>query len=218
MMISIAQFLDATMAAGDSNERIATMLLPLLRTTPRNVLADKVSIGRDPLDICLPGSHTVAFLHLLVARLQTDQSADEIALLMGHVMRFSKEMNFVQAWMVPDAMRQFANELSSLSDRFAQPALPILPLLYCIMRNPALSSSGLTSHHHLTPLHGVFLKHCILAKVYSRALVVIDKDINEIEKSMFGLVYQDFLLYHYYGGLVYIVCITFRKFHSFLYA
>jgi len=63
----------------------------------------------------------------------------------------------------------------------------------------------------LTPLHSEFLKVCLKAKHYTYALPVLDKPILDVMPkytltSVFG-----FLLYFYYGGLIYIGV---KRFHS----
>jgi len=56
-----------------------------------------------------------------------------------------------------------------------------------------------TSPHHLTFLHPIFAKHCLLAKTYSYASDILVNDIEDFDKNVNVL---DFLLYHYYGGML----------------
>jgi len=56
-----------------------------------------------------------------------------------------------------------------------------------------------TSPNHLTFLHPIFAKHCILAKTYNYAQDIIDNNIEDFDDSVTVL---DFLLYHYYGGIL----------------
>jgi len=56
-----------------------------------------------------------------------------------------------------------------------------------------------TSPSHLTFLHPIFAKHCLLAKTYSYAKDIIENDIEDFDKQVNVL---DFLLYHYYAGML----------------
>jgi len=56
-----------------------------------------------------------------------------------------------------------------------------------------------TSPHHLTCLHPIFAKHCLLAKTYSYAKDILAYDIEDFDDQVSIL---DFLLYHYYGGML----------------
>ncbi|OUM63940.1 hypothetical protein PIROE2DRAFT_9394 [Piromyces sp. E2] len=56
-----------------------------------------------------------------------------------------------------------------------------------------------TSPHHLTFLHPIFAKHCLLAKTYSYAKDILAYDIEDFDEHVTVL---DFLLYHYYGGML----------------
>ncbi|KAI9348751.1 hypothetical protein DFJ73DRAFT_834797 [Zopfochytrium polystomum] len=170
-MFARNDLLDTILACGDAAERINKTLVPILRTANTAALTYVPSPEKDPLAILDPGSYTLSYLFILVARLRSEDRVAELSVLLQRTLAFAKSMNFSQAWIAPDQMRMLANILSLISERLGQPAMPILPLFHMILRNPSLSS-------------GV--------------------DITAIEKSGFGLIYQDFLLYHYYGGIAYI--------------
>jgi len=65
-----------------------------------------------------------------------------------------------------------------------------------------------TSPNHLTFLHPIFAKHCILAKTYSYAQDIIANNIEDFDENVTVL---DFLLYHYYGGILAIGLKDFTK-------
>jgi len=65
-----------------------------------------------------------------------------------------------------------------------------------------------TTEEHLTPIHGEYVKMCLVAKCYHAAVRVLDEDIlyipaKEDRKSHYFKI-EHLLLYHYYGGMVYI--------------
>jgi len=65
-----------------------------------------------------------------------------------------------------------------------------------------------TTPHHLTFLHPIFAKHCLLAKTYSYARDILANDIEDFDTNVNVL---DFLLYHYYGGMLAIGLKDFNK-------
>jgi COP9 signalosome complex subunit 3 len=65
-----------------------------------------------------------------------------------------------------------------------------------------------TTPHHLTFLHPIFAKHCLLAKTYSYAKDILANDIQDFDLNVNVL---DFLLYHYYGGMLAIGLKDFEK-------
>jgi len=65
-----------------------------------------------------------------------------------------------------------------------------------------------TTPNHLTFLHPIFAKHCLLAKTYNYARDILENDIEDFDKNVNVL---DFLLYHYYGGILAIGLKDFNK-------
>jgi len=56
----------------------------------------------------------------------------------------------------------------------------------------------------LTPIHPLFVRSCLLSKCYKMALAVLEEEIYDIsEPALTGLTTKDFLLYYYYGGMIY---------------
>ncbi|KAJ1535380.1 hypothetical protein HK405_015716, partial [Cladochytrium tenue] len=203
------EVLDAILATGGvaaPPERLAK-LLAYLRQIPHAALTLVVG-DRDPLLVLDPAEDTLGFLFVLVARLRVEDRAGPAAFLLQRATAFARTMDCVQAWLAPEQMRALAVAMSMLADRAGQPAAPILALSAIITRHPEFSAAAARAQdaagqqHSLTPIHAVLLKHCISARMYRRALPFISRDITVINKSAYGLTYQDFLLYHYYGGIV----------------
>lgn len=81
-----------------------------------------------------------------------------------------------------------------ISDHQLEEAVPLLQ--YLVMRYPPSVS-------HLTNLHPIFLRACVAAQCFKSALSVISEPITEIDRSLSELHYNDNLIYHYAGGIVY---------------
>lgn len=67
------------------------------------------------------------------------------------------------------------------------------------------------SAEHCTPQHADFLQLCLLARCYSAALPVLKDDIFEVDTRATGVTPRSFLLYCYYGGMVYVGLKRFSK-------
>lgn len=55
----------------------------------------------------------------------------------------------------------------------------------------------------LTPIHADFLQVCLLSKCYNAALPLLEEDVLEVNPEVTGVATRDYLLYFYYGGMVY---------------
>ncbi|KAJ3414661.1 hypothetical protein HDV05_006196 [Chytridiales sp. JEL 0842] len=222
-MSTLSSIVQGIVTAGDSEDRVARNLLQLLKSANPRVLANTQELEVDPLEGLNPAQHTLGYLFILVSRLQVAKGHDHIHYLLGRANNFSCVFNYNQAWLAPDQMNAFADCLANIADRLERPSLPIAPLLRCISKAPnfdAQSSSSSTSPlpapHHLTYLHHVVLKYCLLAKMYRHALPILDQDISALSKSAHSLKVQDFMLYYYYGAMVYIGLKKFARALEFL--
>jgi COP9 signalosome complex subunit 3 len=202
-MAQLASIVEAIVAAEDSLDRVEKSVLPLLKASNTQILGATAGIDVDPLQSLDPSKHSLGYLYILVARLQSIRGQD-VQYLLQCTMNFSNAFNYTQAWLAPDQMNTLAETLSQISDRFGRPALPIAPLLKCITKAPNFNVITSTAPHHLTRLHSIALKYCLLAKMYRQALPILRHDITGLDKSNFALRVQDFLLYYYYGGMLYI--------------
>eukprot|EP01061_Rhynchopus_euleeides_P010841 TRINITY_DN2041_c0_g4_i1.p1 TRINITY_DN2041_c0_g4~~TRINITY_DN2041_c0_g4_i1.p1 ORF type:complete len:438 (+),score=142.05 TRINITY_DN2041_c0_g4_i1:267-1580(+) len=72
------------------------------------------------------------------------------------------------------------------------------------------------STDHLTPLHADYVCLCLLQKHYALAADLLGSTIYDVSAKQCGTTPRDFLLYYYYGGLVYIGLKEFDKAGGFL--
>lgn len=63
----------------------------------------------------------------------------------------------------------------------------------------------------LTPIHAIFAKCCIVARMYKRAVPVVEQLLYELDKKSNGLKIEDFLLYYHYAGMIHIGLKRFDK-------
>ncbi|KAF8976319.1 hypothetical protein BGZ46_008360 [Entomortierella lignicola] len=60
-----------------------------------------------------------------------------------------------------------------------------------------------TSPGQLTMIHPLLAKTCLLAQSFKDIIPIIDNDISDVDPQNTKINYKDFLLYHYYGGMIY---------------
>ncbi|KAJ3119293.1 hypothetical protein HK098_005613 [Nowakowskiella sp. JEL0407] len=183
------------MLHNSTDEIVEKNVLPLLKNASQNLLASSLTQGGDPLQILRPDTNTLGYLFVLNARLRhaiTERLDPTFLFTMS--LQFSELFQPHLVYCVPGQMIHFATSLARLSER--KPGAAILPLRNTIIR--------WSKSEFLTPLHSILFKQCLLAKNYRAALPVLDTDITEINMSWYKPNVQDFLLHHYYGGMLYI--------------
>ncbi|TPX57777.1 hypothetical protein PhCBS80983_g03562 [Powellomyces hirtus] len=120
-----------------------------------------------------------------------------MSVLFRHVMTFMELFDPSHVNVVPAKMGAFGEAVFNLARKAGSPNLAVRPLQIACVRWSAPDGANLTACHPL------LCKASLLAKTPRAALIVIDRDISEINPSAFGIKYQHFLLYHYYGGMIY---------------
>ncbi|KAJ3186363.1 COP9 signalosome complex subunit 3 [Gaertneriomyces sp. JEL0708] len=182
-------------------------LLPVLRNAPSGALiSTTLDDGNDPLQSLDPAHHSLAYLFVLVARMAASTAPD--LQLLQYSVRFAESFDRKQIFIYPQKMREFGSHLTKMVDAAEQPLAAVLPLKYvCEKWSEPYGNKG----HQLTPMHAHLTKYCILSKAYATALPILDSDIDEVEPQKFDLQYQDFLLYHYYGGIIYATLKRFER-------
>ncbi|KAJ3332077.1 hypothetical protein HDU76_001340 [Blyttiomyces sp. JEL0837] len=201
--IKASELVDIVLAAGEATEKLNKTVTPMVK----QFLQGHLSIHINEPDITArldPSVHTLGYLFCIVVRMRMDKSYD---------LQFVQNANFlatkanpVQLWICPDLVIAFAQTLSHIAERTCNYAVPIQPLLKIILSSAFSSDSAV---HNLTPLHPILLKYCLLAKMYRQALPIVETDITSVDKATFELRVQDYLLYHYYGGMI---CIGMKKY------
>ncbi|KNC97516.1 uncharacterized protein SPPG_06992 [Spizellomyces punctatus DAOM BR117] len=171
-------------------------LLPVLKAASSAVLCSCTVDGQDPLDLLNPKDHSLAYLFILVARMKAT-NADGGVLLQA-AMRFAEQFERDQVLLAPEQMTAYGEATARLADKIDRPISSVRPIQIACIR-----WSG-SKGNHLTSLHRMVLKCCLLAKTYRAALPVLDRDITEIDPQSYDLKYQDFLLHYYYGGMIYV--------------
>ncbi|KAF9581828.1 COP9 signalosome complex subunit 3 [Lunasporangiospora selenospora] len=90
----------------------------------------------------------------------------------------------------------FAEALVRMATESQQPIIAIRPLSVFIQR--LQRSPG-----QLTMIHPLLAKTCLLARSVKDILPILDSDISDVDPQQTHINYKDFLLYHYYGGMIY---------------
>ena len=170
-------------------------LLALLNNNQDN-FANNISQISGALTALNPRQHSLAWAHVLYLQCTMSQIIDRDAFIQNCA-RLLLEFNAAQVRMDVIKFAKVCVVFKEVCIEMSCPSRAILPL------RDAITTLQPTPEH-LTPQHADFFQCCLLAKAYSAALPILDKPIFEVVPPLTGLTPRDFLLYCYYGGMVYI--------------
>ncbi|KAF9220827.1 hypothetical protein BS17DRAFT_680653, partial [Gyrodon lividus] len=157
------------------------------------VLASLLPDGQDPLGVLDMQANTLGILYILSARMHTTGAPNPPP---EYVEEFCRRFVPEQARFAPDRVTLLAKGIPLLAEAAGSLKLAIEPLFNLLSRySPSLS--------HLTTVHPIFVKTCVSAHHFTAALPVLAHPITIIDTSVSDLHYNDNLVYHYAGGMVY---------------
>ncbi|KAH7882842.1 hypothetical protein F5I97DRAFT_1900062 [Phlebopus sp. FC_14] len=157
------------------------------------VLASLLPDGQDPLTLLDIQTNTLGILYILSARLHTSTVPSPP---LQYVAAFCRAFIPEQARLAPDRVTLLAKGIPLLAESTGSLKLAIQPLFDLLVRYaPSLS--------HLTTIQPIFLKTCVSSRQFVAALPVLEHPITTIDLSLSDLHYNDNLVYHYAGGMVY---------------
>ncbi|CCL99781.1 uncharacterized protein FIBRA_01803 [Fibroporia radiculosa] len=165
-------------------------LVQILRKDAKDsLLVRTLADGQDPLSLLDVERHTLGFLYILTARLQSN---DHVARAFDFVQPFCDRFDPFQARLAPERVTQLGKEIVRATKENPKAALG--PLYKLVTRYPPSLS-------HLTTLHPLFLTTCVATRHYTAALPLLLVPITLIDMGISNLHYNDNLIYHYAGGV-----------------
>eukprot|EP01018_Ginkgo_biloba_P022632 Gb_26185 [translate_table: standard] len=145
-----------------------------------------------------PAKHSLGYLYVLEAHSSGSIPREQAE---GFMLTASNFINLCSA----DQIRLAPEKFTTLCKRLKEQAMQLQVPLQAILPLRTAVQKLRPSSEHLTPLHPDFLLMCLLAKCYKAGLSILEDDIFEVDQP------RDFLLYCYYGGMVYIGLKRFSK-------
>ncbi|CAH1764557.1 20425_t:CDS:10, partial [Entrophospora sp. SA101] len=206
-MDDVLKYISTVTAEHDNFETISKRIAPTLKEVQPQVFAQSTSDDRDPLDLLDPSTSSLVYAYLLAARFHVESSNS--TRLIQYIIQYLSVFDANQVRLVPDKFRQVIQGLTRLAATRQKNLITIKPIANALLRYAP-------SPQHLTNVHQIFIKECLLSKCYKQALQILDTDITEIELVGTGITYQDHLLYHYYGAMVYIGLKKYERAYYFL--
>ncbi|KAG0636556.1 hypothetical protein HOY80DRAFT_1054128 [Tuber brumale] len=176
--------------------------LSLLNRAPAATLAYQHA-GTDVLALLDPSVNSLAYLYILVARIDLGQK-DAMEVVWRQVVIFLETFNPKQVRCAQDIFRRLVEYFFSFATESGKPIIAVRPIKKAILRfSPAKFSF----------LHPLFLRLCLEAKCYRDAAAIVDIDLVEFPCVSTGKVaenarareitYQDVLTYFLYAGMIY---------------
>jgi len=158
------------------------------------ILSSTMSGGADPLMVLNAKDHTLGYLWILSARLHTTTAPQRPTI--ESIEDFCSCFDPVQARLAPDRVTMLAKGLVRVSEESSNVKYALTPLYNLLTRYPPSGS-------YLTTIHPIFLRLCVKTRHFSAALPVLSTPITEINTTLSNLEYNDNLIYHYAGGIVF---------------
>ncbi|KAG0351152.1 COP9 signalosome complex subunit 3 [Podila minutissima] len=173
---------------------VTKTLGPYLNNLNENIFLARAHGQSDPIDALSPEHHSFAYLYFLLYRCKASHGFHPA--LMEKVWAFVNTCDGEQVRHASEKALSFAEALVKIATESQQPIIAIRPLAIFIQRLQATPGQ-------LTILHPLLAKTCLLAQACKDILPILDNDISDVDPKLTHVNYRDFLLYHYYGGMVY---------------
>ncbi|KAL4073439.1 hypothetical protein J3A83DRAFT_4357502 [Scleroderma citrinum] len=157
------------------------------------IFASFLPDGQDPLSVLDIQANTLGILYILSARLHVPTAPRPP---LDYIEEFCRMFVAEQARYAPDRVTMLATGIVQAAEQGGNPRLAIQPLFDLLVRYPPTPS-------HLTAIHPMFLKICVSTRFFTAALPILAHPITTIDLSISDLSYNDNLVYHYTGGVVY---------------
>ncbi|KAH9835119.1 uncharacterized protein C8Q71DRAFT_710235 [Rhodofomes roseus] len=190
-----APSVDALVAQIVGNDNPDTLARILKDTAPKesrdNALVGMLANGQDPLLVLNPEQHTLGYLYILSARLNSagaPRPSREV------IEEFCRRFNPEQARLAPQRVTALAKSILRAAHDAGHDKLALGPLYDLLTRYPPSLAC-------LTTLHPLFVTYCVATKHYTLALPVLGVPITTIDLKLSDLTYTDNLQYHYAGGV-----------------
>ncbi|KAG0345226.1 COP9 signalosome complex subunit 3 [Podila humilis] len=177
-------------------------LAPYLNNLNESVFLARAGSQGDPIDAISPELHSFAYLHFLLYRCKASHGFHPA--LMEKVWAFVNTCNGDQIRRASEKALSFAEAVVKIATESQQPIIAIRPLAVFIQRLQATPGQ-------LTILHPLLAKTCLLAQSCKDILPILENDITDVNPHLTKVDYRDFLLYHYYGGMIYAYLKNFER-------
>ncbi|KAI9444144.1 hypothetical protein H4582DRAFT_1065366 [Lactarius indigo] len=160
------------------------------------VLVSTTTTGADPLEALDVAQHTIGALYILSARL-TSASMTAPAIPFAYIDDFCRHFDPEQARLAPERVTLLAKGIVQRAEALGTDKIAIAPLHDLLARYAPDPS-------FLTPIHPIFVTTCATTSFFTAALPVLAVPISQISTTLCpDLRYQDHLIYHYVGGIVF---------------
>lgn len=174
-----------------------THLLSLLKQCEESIAAKPPARLLAALSFLDPALHSLGYLYILEAQSSGSMSKDQAESFLATITHFVNVCSKDQIRLAPEKFTILCRRIKDTALQLHSSMRVVLPLQTAIIKLQP-------SPQYLTALHADFFLVCLLAKCYKSALTILDEQIFDIDPKKCLLSSRDFLLYCYYGGMLYI--------------
>ncbi|KAI5058837.1 hypothetical protein GOP47_0027007 [Adiantum capillus-veneris] len=156
------------------------------------------------LSLLDPALHSLGYLVFLEAQSSDSMPKEDSENFLSTAIHFINVCAKDQIRFAPEKFTTLCKRVKDSALQLHSPMRAVNPMHTAIIKLQP-------SPQYLTALHADFFLVCVLAKCYNAALDILDEQIFEIDPRKCMLSAKDFLLYCYYGGMLYIGLKQFGK-------
>jgi len=154
------------------------------------------------LNVLDPAAHSLGYAYVLGAKAGSPKT--DPAKFLNIAQRFLLACNQNQARLAGPKVAAICRRFKEMAIEGNQPLRAVKPLKVALLKLRSGSES-------LTPVHADFVQCCLLSKCYNAALPILQDEIFEVNPDNTGVTPKDYLLYYYYGGMIYVGLKEFSK-------
>eukprot|EP01115_Flamella_aegyptia_P011108 TRINITY_DN50800_c0_g1_i2.p1 TRINITY_DN50800_c0_g1~~TRINITY_DN50800_c0_g1_i2.p1 ORF type:complete len:207 (+),score=72.26 TRINITY_DN50800_c0_g1_i2:40-660(+) len=195
----------AIQSVNPQNESELKQLRSLLQKEEATLIKN-LSVLDDVLNALDPVTHSLGYAFILSTRILSPKIDANKFLSQAH--RFLINANNNQIRLVGNRYGAIAKKYAQICIESGQAMKAIKPLRLAVVKLRPNSDT-------LTPVHSDLIQCCLISKNYAAALQTLDEEIFEVNSDSTGVSPRDFLLYYYYGGMVYTGLKEYKKAFSF---
>jgi len=148
--------------------------------------------------------HSLGILAILLARYNATPSTDAVDTLLTHTQEFINSCNGEQVRYATDLFADLCHKYTQSLVEKKQPMRGIIFLVRAVGKIQLIQSQ-------LTSIHADLCKLCLMSKCMKPALQFLDVDIIEISKESGQFDAKSFLLYYYYGAMIYLALKNYKR-------
>lgn len=167
--------------------------LKTLLSKEETILLKNLPVLDEVLNILDPAAHSLGWTYILCAKLTSKIDPN----------KFITQSQKFLVNCVAAQIRLSPNKFSFVCRKFAEVCIETGQAMRAIKPLRGAIAKLKPSPDSLTSVHADLVQVCLLSKCYNAALPILEEEILDVNPDVTAVTARDFLLYFYYGGMIY---------------